>query len=497
MQITPEEVALVEGWQADWNKFIRDCLGARLDREQRRIVDSVNHNRKTSVRSGNARGKDYTAACISLTFAFLYHPSKVINTAPTDRQAIEIEMAEISRLHRNSKLPLGGKVMSNAIRFSSGGEPIKEHYLLAFKSDDKNTEAWSGFHSPNILVVVTEASGIASETFNAVDGILTGTISRLLIVFNPNRLAGEAYKSTRSPAYSKLRLNCLNAPNVRAKKILIPGQVDYEWVADKVTAWCSEITAEQAVPVKYQDFRFEGKWYRPSDLFRIKVLGEFPQEDEAQLIPMPWIEAANKRWHERCNNYDRNPGNLSLGCDIAGMGSDRTVFAPRRKTFVETLRVYNKADHMQTAGLIKTLLAPHTNDVAPIDTIGEGAGVYSRDKEMGVNVVSAKFSEGTNGRRDLTGQREFVNMRAWCYWAVRDALDPDLSGDLALPVDDELAQELTATKWETQSSGKIKIVDKDTIKELIGRSPDKADALALSYWPARSGWGFVSSGDRK
>lgn len=496
MKITQNDVDDLHRWQADWNKFIRDCLGARLDREQRRIVDAVNHNRKTSVRSGNARGKDFTAACISLTFLNLYHPSKVINTAPTDRQAIEIEMAEISRLHRNSKLPLGGKMMANAIRFSSGGEPIKEHYLLAFKSDDKNVEAWSGFHSPSILVVVTEASGIAPETFNAIDGILTGTLSRLLIVFNPNRLSGEAYKSSRSPVYSKLRLNCLNAPNVRAKKILIPGQVDYEWVLDKVKTWCSEIADDQAVPVKYQDFRFEGKWYRPNDLFRIKVLGEFPQEDEAQLIPLSWIEAANNRWHERCNNYDRNPGNLTMGCDIAGMGADRTVFAPRRKMFVEKLRVYNKSDHMQTAGLIKSSLAINTADAALIDTIGEGAGVHSRCREMGVRTVSAKFSDAANGRRDLTGQREFVNMRAYCYWAVRDALDPDLGGNLALPPDDELAQELTATQWETKSNGKIKIVDKDEIKKLIGRSPDKADAVALSFWPARSGWGYVSTGDR-
>ena len=74
-------------------------------------------------------------------------------------------------------------------------------------------------------------------------------------------------------------------------------------------------------------------------------------------------------------------------------------------------------------------------------------------------------------------------MRAYCYWAVRDALDPRLGGKLALPLDDELTQELTAIRWDVQSNGKIRLVSKDEIKSQLGRSPDKADALALSYFP--------------
>ena len=118
-----------------------------------------------------------------------------------------------------------------------------------------------------------------------------------------------------------------------------------------------------------------------------------------------------------------------------------------------------------------------------IDTIGEGAGVHSRLQEMGCNSISAKFSESAEDLHDLTGEREFANMRAYCYWAVRDALDPRLGGALALPPDDELTQELTALHWEVQSNGKIRIIPKDEIKELLGRSPDKSDALALSYFP--------------
>ena len=477
----------------DWNRFARDILRVRLDREQRRIVDSVQHNRRTSVRSGHARGKDYVAAVISLCFLYNKYPSKVINTAPTGRQVSAIMMTEIKRIWQNA-VSLGGEVQSTRIIMAD--DP--DWYMIGFKASDRSPESWTGFHSQNILVVVTEASGIEQDTFNAIDGVLTGETSRLLLIFNPTRTTGEAYNSTRSPLYSKHRLNCLNAPNVRAKKILIPGQVDYEWVREKIgmPGWCHEIAAESADPITMHDFRFDGLWYRPSDLFLVKVMGEFPREGESQLIPMAWIEAANNRWQERRETAERKAGEQRLGVDVAGMGNDKTVFCQRYGNFVDAFRVFNKCDHMETAGRIKNTLAAHTGDVAFIDTIGEGSGVYSRCKELGVRAVSAKFSESTNGRRDLTGQREFVNMRAWCYWAVRDALDPKLGGDLALPPDDELAQELTAIEWEVRSDGKIKLIDKDKIKEVIGRSPDKGDSVALSYWPLSVAWGFVAKGDR-
>ncbi len=473
-------------YRDDWNAWIRDILGVRLDRKQRDIVDSVQFNRRTSVRSGHSRGKDYSAACISLAFLFNHYPSKVINTAPTGRQVNSIMMSEIGKLHRNARVPLGGELLSGLIRMNT-----EDWFLIGFKAGDKETEAWTGFHSPNILVVVTEASGIAQETFDAIDGVLTGTLSRALIVFNPNRTIGEAFQSARSPLYAKHKLSCLQAPNVRARRILIPGQVDYEWVAEKLQkpGWVTRISAEEADPVGFHDFRFEGQWYRPGDLFLVKVMGEFPREGEDQLFPLSWIEAANQRWLDI--KPESADGELLLGCDIAGMGRDVTVFAPRRQDYIAQLQVFSKADHMVSAGRIKNEIAH--DGTAFIDTIGEGAGVHSRLAEQEVHSVSAKFSESAEGVKDATGEREFLNMRAACYWLLRDALDPRLGGNLALPPDDELTQELTEIHWTVQSNGKIKIEPKEDIKARIGRSPDKSDAVALTYWPYRAGqWDGIS-----
>jgi hypothetical protein len=487
MKITEKDLDLLQQYQNNWNKWIREILGVRLTRKQRAIVDSVQHNPKTSVRSGHSVGKDYVAAAISLAFLYLNTPSKVINTAPTGRQVINIMMAEISKMYSNSKIPLGGLLLNDRIRFTD-----TTHYLLGFKAGDtkyKDTESWTGFHSPNILVVVTEASGIEQNTFDAIEGILTGN-SRLLLVFNPNRTTGESYKSTRSNDYYKFSLSCLNHPNVRARKNLIPGAVDYQWVENQIRNHCIKADEASAKANGY-GFKWEYNWYIPDDLFLVKVLGEFPRTGEDTLIPLKWVEMAIERWKRF--KGDLNPADLRLGVDIAGQGRDSTIYVPRYGNYVGNLRTYIKSgatEHMVNAGRNKNELAK--GGYAFIDTIGEGAGVYSRLAEQGIdNAISAKFSNKAQSRAgrdltDVTGERTFINMRAYCYWAIRDALDPTHEGQLALPPDELLKEELTETRYFVRSDGKIQIEkkeDKGGIKDRLGRSPDRADGLAESYYP--------------
>jgi hypothetical protein len=472
LRLNQREIDILSGYEGDWNKFAREGLGVRLDRKQRRILESMQINRRTSVRSGHAAGKDYVAAVGSLCFLYLNIPSKVINTAPTDRQVINIMMSEIGRIYRNAKIDLGGDLWTHKITFED-----PDWFLLGFKTKDKKPEDWTGFHSPNLMVVVTEASGIDQVTFDAIEGLLTGN-SRLVLIFNPNRTTGEAYQSTRSPLYKKFKLNCLNAVNVRARKILIPGQVDWEWIDEKIRkpGWVIEISEGEAKK-DGSDFKWEGKWYRPNDLFLVKVMGEFPRATEDTLIPLIWIELANDRWHDL---QGKGEGMLKLGVDIAGMGRDLTVFAFRRGDVIERLKVYSKQDHMVTVGKIKNELIKK-EDIAPVDSSGEGAGVFSRLLELRVNAIGVKASESAKGLTDITEQRTFANMRAYLYWALRDALDPALGGELALPPLDELTQDLTEVHWNTRSNGEIIIEEKDKIKKRLGRSPDYGDAVANTF----------------
>lgn len=498
---------LFSEWRKDWNKFIKDALGVTLDEEQQLIVSAVQHNKLVSVRSGTARGKDFVAACIAICFLYLtpkwkknrngtlemIENTKVALTAPTDRQVKNIMMPEISRLFNRAKrkgFVLPGKLNAYDIRTDS-----EEWFLTGFKADENNHEAWSGFHAVNTMFVVTEATGISDDTYTAIEGNLQGN-SRLLLVFNPNTTVGYAARSQKSSRWKHFCLNSLTAPNVVERKLVIPGQVDLDWVTDKVENWCEAIR-EDEVKESENDFQFEGKWYRPSDLFRKKVLGEFPKTDEDVLIPPKWIEIAQERWKQYKH---QNHNNAILGVDVAGMGRDSTVYCKRYGCYVENFDKHNsggKADHMKVAGRIWNEINSHSGYAVSIDTIGEGAGTYARVIEMCEEsnekvdedtIISCKYSESaktTRGKEltDITGQYTFANMRAYLFWCVRDWLNPDNDTGAMLPSGGTLYEEATEIKWSFLSNGKIIIEPKDDIKERLGHSTDEFDALANTFHP--------------
>ncbi len=527
-----ESVKKYYEYKNDWNKFIYEIIGSRLDYKQQEIVWSVQNNRRTSVSSGHARGKDFVTANICVTFLYLYCPSKVITTAPTQRQVEKIMMSEVKSCIRraNSRLTLfgwelGGNFGASRITFPS----IRDDWFLeGFKSEDKSTESWTGFHSDNILVAVTEASGIVDETFSAIEGILTGKMSRFLIVGNPNRTSGEFYNSFRSKLYKSFKLSCLDAPNVINKDNKIPGQVDFNWIDEHVNklGWCTKIPLKQYNP-DLNHFEWNGNYYDPSDSFLVKVMGEFPRQSEGSLVPLSWIDAANKRWYDRQEEYrevvnsirfghvqteqqlkksnfqiDPRTGfiiDYRLGADIAGMGIDTTVFCHRFGDYVADFETFMKQKHMVTAGrlIMRLKIASRFGGgKCYVDTIGEGAGVCERAQEIyedelyeyivknnwgDIQIAGVKFSKSGKGKTDKTGFRRFVNERAYCYWAIRDALDPNLNGQLALPPDEDLNFDLTELKWKHRSDGAIIMESKEEFKKRIKRSPDKGDSLAVTF----------------
>lgn len=486
--INDRYISTYKSWQKDWNKFIRDVLKAKLDKEQQDIVTSVQFNPMTAVASGTSRGKDFVAACTALCFMYLtpkfdkagnlIENTKIALTAPTGRQVNNIMTPEIRRLMRQAKI-LPGRLVANDIRTD-----YEEWFLTGFKADDKSTEVWSGFHAVNTMFVITEATGMAEETYNAIEGNLQGN-SRMLIVFNPNITTGYAARAMKSDRYHKFRLNSLNAENVVSKEIVIPGQVDYDWVKDKVDIWCSHIM-ERDYDEGLGDFEWEGGLYRPNDLFRVKVLGMFPTVDSDVLIPYEWIELANNRWSDMRESGFTPSAKAKIGCDVAGMGRDDSVLCHRFDNYVDRFEAHQsggKADHMHVAGMLAQYLRDRKVR-AYIDTIGEGAGVYSRLQELGYNnAISCKFSEGANDLHDITGVYSFANMRAFLFWRVRDWLNPKNNFNPALPVCDKLMEEATEIHWKFQSNGAIIIEPKDDIKSRIGRSPDYFDSLANTFYP--------------
>ena len=483
-------------YRADWNLFARDVFGVRLDKDQRAILEAFQHNKRVSVRSGTARGKDFVSAVCALCFLYLtprwdkdgnlIENTKVALTAPTERQVKNIMMLEIARLFNRAKrrgCELPGRLKEMEIRTMD-----KEWFLVGFKADDNNHEAWSGFHASNVAFIVTEATGISEDTYAAIEGNLQGN-SRILCVFNPNITTGYAAASVGDERWRCFRLSDMNAPNVVHKCTILPGQVDYDWVRDHVRSWCERISQEEATE-SLSDFEFDGEWYRPNDLFRIKVLGEFPLVGEDVLVPPKWIELAQQRWQE----HEQTHGNdVIIGSDVAGMGRDDSVDCYRQGNCVLRFEKHNsggQADHMAVAGRHVHYLETHSGCCVSIDTIGEGAGVYSREIELAdtaayceEQIISCKYSESANELTDVTGELKFANLKAYLYWCVRDWLNPDNHTGAMLPPGGTLFKEATNIKWIFRSDGKIIMEAKEKTKERLGHSPDEFDALANTFHP--------------
>ena len=495
-EVEDKDVDVYLRWRNDWLLFAEEALRVNLDDEQKEILKAVQHNRMVAVAAGTARGKDFVGAVAALCFFYLTPTfndkgelvgnTKVALTAPNARQIDNIMYPEVTRLFNKAK-GLYGRLVGTDIRTD-----FDEWFLTGFKADDTRQEVWSGFHAVNTMFVVTEASGISENTFAAIEGNLQGN-SRLLIIFNPNTTIGYAARAMSSPRFKSFRLDDLNAPNVKHRKILIPGQVDYDWVIDKIQNWCEPIYREDMDETR-GDFKWFDKdtgtssYYRPNDLFRVKVRGMFPEVSEDILIPDQWIQLAQERWRMVKSMGLMKSLPKMYGVDVAGMGRDASAICERMGDFVLGFDVHQskgKADHMNIANIVAGKLKGNRN-VSFIDTIGEGAGVYSRLIELtyGARTYSVKNSESAQGLSDITGQYEFSNMRAYLAWAVRDWLNPVNETGACLPPDQRLNAECKEIRYlMPEKTGKVQIESKEDIKKRLGKSTDLFDSLAMTFYP--------------
>jgi hypothetical protein len=148
---------------------------------------------------------------------------------------------------------------------------------------------------------------------------------------------------------------------------------------------------------------------------------------------------------------------------------------------------------MEVAGQIAARRRRHPKMYVSIDTIGEGAGVYSRCLEVESEpkyIISCKYSEAAKDYRgreltDLTGENKFANMRAYLHWCVRNWLNPVNKTGAMLPPNERFIEEATEIRWKFRSDGRIIIEPKEDIKKRLGRSPDLFDALANTFYPIR------------
>lgn len=219
----------------------------------------------------------------------------------------------------------------------------------------------------------------------------------------------------------------------------------------------------------------------PEDLRRVYREGDFTvgmRDGEFQVIPTAWILAAEARW--RPDGF-KGLQMTAIGHDCAGGGKDAAVIAPRYGGWYAPLQTV-QGDITADGSAMAAVVIRHRRDGCPVivDVGGGYAGaVIERFKDN--NIAYQKFdgAAGSVAAAKGSGLR-FFNKRAEAIWRFREELDPDQEGGsaIALPPDPELRADLASYRYDHRTRG-ILVNSKDDIKTLIGRSPNKGDAVVM------------------
>lgn len=204
-----------------------------------------------------------------------------------------------------------------------------------------------------------------------------------------------------------------------------------------------------------------------SDFVRVRVRGVFPATSANALIGPEDVEEAMKR-HYSEDKF--NFASVILGVDVARQGDDASVIQKRQGIVAFPSESMNIPDTMLVANKVANAINEFNADATFIDaTGGYGVGVIDALRHTRYTPVEVYFSGKATDPRYFNKRSEmWFEMAAW------------IKSGGALPNDPELAEELCAASYTFQGD-KFRLCDKDEIKAVIGRSPDKADALALTF----------------
>lgn len=418
--------------------FVQEVLGATPLPYQAEFLDAIaSGERRISVRSGHGTGKSTAASWAMLWFVLLRFPNKVVVTAPTSGQLFDALFAELKRwigelpLHLQSLLT----VKSDRVELTAAAS---EAFISARTSRAETPEALAGVHSDNVMLVIDEASGVPEQVFEAAAGSMSGHSAVTVMLSNPTRSSGTFFESQTRLAdnWWTRRWSCVESPLV------------------------SDDFVEE----------MRQRYGEDSNAFRIRVLGEFPLGDDDTVVPYHLADAARHR------DIERSPNERPVwALDVARFGSDSTVLLKRAGSVVYEILVWNGVDLMGTVGRVKAeydaLPQSKRPQIILVDSIGLGAGVVDRLRELGTPV------RGVNVAESPSAKETYTNLRSELWFRVKGWLE---DRSCKLPDNDRLISELTSIRYKFTSSGKMSVESKDEMRRRGLKSPDLADALCLS-----------------
>lgn len=453
---SPDFIRFVaETYKDDFNGYRRDILGRKDPGPTvEAIGTSLVENKRTAVASGHGIGKTGLSADAIHWFLSTRPKPAIVATANTSDQLEKKLWRELSLT--NSSAKNAAWFDWKAKTFTMFNDPTAQAVALAWSED--NSEAFAGTHAEHVLGVFDEASAIPKVIFTVFNGAMTTPGARWLAVGNSTRNEGYFYEITHGKFVAR---KAGDLQRGMWKAFVVPSWmspfVTEEWLREWELAESCDRNADPTT------------W---TDDFRIRVAGLPPLANSSTFFNPEIVRQAIER---TVKIFPRWP--LVLGCDV-GRG-DRSVILPRRGRVVlpkvEIIRGMRTMDFARRiAEEIVFYREEHGLEAQVVlEELGMGVGVVETLQDLGYD----EQVWGINTGVPSTTPELFLNLRCQMYGDAKDWLEDVVE----LPNVPELTEDLAKIRKMPSANGQLRLETKDQLRRRGEKSPDVADAFALTF----------------
>lgn len=426
----------IKRWRVDPLSFIRKGLGADPTIQQVPIInDFAQPGAKVSVKAGHGVGKTGLAAWLAIWHTLLFIDSKAVATAPSQTQLRDVLMAEIGKWLANAHPWIRAQLEYTSMRLSVKGKESTQ-FLTARTARPEQPDALQGIHATSVAYIVEEAFGVKDPIYEVARGALSTPNARALLIGNPTATSGYAFNThhRNKHLWKCHTLSCVGS------RLVSP-----EYVAD-----------------------MKSEFGEDSDIYKVRVLGEFPTLSPNQLISRAMTDEATTR---KLNESDYAHAPKVLGVDCAWEGDDRFAVYLRQGLMAWKLGSWYKINTMTLAGMVNKWWDEYKCDGCFVD-VGYGTGVIDYLRSIGKRPQAVYFG---GVALDST---QFANKRTEIWWGVKEWLE---QGGVLRNDDPDLIEDLIGPEYYYQPNGKKILERKKDMKKRGLKSPDLADALACTF----------------
>lgn len=432
------------------------------------------------VEAGHTVGKTCLASGIVNHFFDNFTPCVGYCFAPSWEQIHDLLFKEIKAHRRDKGLP--GRILDLAL---DAGD---DHFIKGRATNNdqgRGTERVQGQHGRYNLYVLDEAEGVADFVFDAIRSMTSGGISIVLMLANPRTRTSRFHAIAEEPHVVSFRMSCLNHPNVKAGREVVPGAVRRQYVEEMISAHCEESDRHDPDNFTFEVGWMPGKILLPDAEFMFRVLGIAPASlSDKTFVPVGRYESA-------CNRtpLEDRPQVARLGLDVARFGADSGTLYTRwngrsyraaKLTKLETLdyvaAIKSEAKKLKALGV--------TNLHLRVDG-GGGFGGGVVDLTRADSELRQMFSEFKVFEIHFNGT---VNdEKAYYDWITEATADvaETLKGLAVVKPPKELGADLCKREYEWVNRSGIavkKLVPKEKFRKMLNpeRSPDDGDGFVLA-----------------